>query len=215
MKYDNLSKEELLEKVNQFEKELKGYVDRVDHRYKVFFERNLAGIYRTQLDGTILDCNDAMAQILGYISAEELIGQNAKMLYKDLKDREKHLDLLDENKFIKNRKLALLRKDGTMIWVSISTSEIINPKSGKIEYMEGTMIDITELIKTQEMLIQSEESIKKMLDESPYGIIIHKNGVIKYLNKRASRILGKDLRKSKKLRGMLPDEVVNFKFQDV
>ena len=39
MKYDQLSKEELVEKINHFEAELKGYVSRLDQRYKVFFER--------------------------------------------------------------------------------------------------------------------------------------------------------------------------------
>lgn len=206
MKYDGLSREELLRKVNEFELELKGYVDRVDQRYKVFFERNLAGLYRTKLSGEIIDCNDAMAVILGYKSREDLIGKNAKLLYWDVKEREKHIDLLKKNQFVRNKKLALKRKDGSLIWVAISTSEILNTE-GNVEYLEGNIIDVTDLINTQEKLIKSEENYKKMLDESPYGILIHKDGKIRYCNKRASQILEEKIKPDADIRNFFPEEV--------
>ncbi len=208
MKYENLNKEELLEKINQFEIELKSYVRGVDERYKVFFERNLAGIYRTKMDGEVLDCNDAMAQILGYKNRDELVGQNAKVLYYDLDDRDQHLEMLKDKKFIKNRKLALRRKDGSKIWVSISTTAVVNANN-KTEYLEGTMIDITELIATQDKLILSEENYKTMLDESPYGIIIHQKGRVKYFNNRANELLDNMLEKIEDLAPLFPKKLIN------
>ena len=62
----------------------------------------------------------------------------------------------------------------------------------KIEYLEGTMIDITELINTQEKLMSSEENIKRMLDESPYGIIIQDKGKYQkklYLKEESNSLL--------------------------
>ena len=44
-----------------------------EQRYRLLFERSLAGVYRITLDGRILDCNDACARILGYASREELL----------------------------------------------------------------------------------------------------------------------------------------------
>jgi len=210
MKYDQLSKEELVEKINQFEVELKRYVNRVDQRYKVFFERNLAGIYRTRLDGEVLDCNDALAQIMGYDSREELIGENVEMLYKNLDDRKNNIEILRKKKFVKNRKIALKKKDGTIIWVSISTSAINNPKTKETEYLEGTIIDITELIKTQDMLIKSEENYKQMLDGSPYGILIHDKGDIKYSNTTAKEILELDLNKLDSISTVFPKKLVKL-----
>jgi PAS domain S-box-containing protein len=35
-----------------------------EQRYRQLFERNLAGVYRTSLDGTILDCNEALVRML-------------------------------------------------------------------------------------------------------------------------------------------------------
>lgn len=210
MKYSNLSKSDLLKRIEVFEHELKGYVNIVDQRYKVFYERNLAGIYRTRVDGEMLDCNQAMAEILGYDSRSELVGANVEILYNNINDRKSHLELLRKNKFIKNRKLSLRKKDGSVIWVSISTSEIENPRTKKIEYLEGTVIDITELIETQEKLIASEENYRKMLDESPYGILIHKHGEIKYFNKRAEEILGLELQMKRNIEKVIPKKLLKL-----
>ena len=43
-----------------------------EERYRKLFEANLAGVYVTKLDGTILDFNDAMMRMLGYDTREEV-----------------------------------------------------------------------------------------------------------------------------------------------
>ena len=44
-----------------------------EERYRLLFERNLAGVYRVTVDGHLLDCNDACARIFGYASASEML----------------------------------------------------------------------------------------------------------------------------------------------
>jgi NO-binding membrane sensor protein with MHYT domain len=41
-----------------------------EHRYRVLFERSLAGVYRSTIDGHFLDVNDACFRIFGYASRE-------------------------------------------------------------------------------------------------------------------------------------------------
>lgn len=43
----------------------------LEERYRRVFERNLTGLYIANPDGTIVDCNDACARILGFSSREE------------------------------------------------------------------------------------------------------------------------------------------------
>jgi PAS domain-containing protein len=43
-----------------------------EKQYRLLFERNLAGVLRTPLEGRILVCNEAAARILGY----DLAGQS-------------------------------------------------------------------------------------------------------------------------------------------
>ena len=62
-----------------------------EQRYRLLFERNLAGLFRTTLDGRILDCNSAFARILGYSSREDVLKVSALDLYADPTDRESFL----------------------------------------------------------------------------------------------------------------------------
>jgi len=48
-------------------------LESAEQRYRLLFERSLAGIIRTTLEGSILDCNQSCARILGYASREELM----------------------------------------------------------------------------------------------------------------------------------------------
>jgi len=45
-----------------------------EERYRRLFDRNLAGVLRVACDGRIVDCNQALADTLGYSSREELLG---------------------------------------------------------------------------------------------------------------------------------------------
>ena len=83
-------------------------------RYRLLFERNVAGVFRSTLDGRILDCNDALVQTLGYDSREELLAQPTWELYHRRSDREEILRLLQERALI-NLRVSLKRKDGSSI----------------------------------------------------------------------------------------------------
>ena len=58
-----------------------------EQRYSTLFERNLAGVFRSTLDGRLLDCNDAFARIFGYESREEALAHPATDFYQTLEDR--------------------------------------------------------------------------------------------------------------------------------
>ncbi|MEK7402817.1 MAG: MHYT domain-containing protein, partial [Gemmatimonadota bacterium] len=46
-----------------------------EQRYRRLFERSLSGIYRSTLDGRLLDCNAAFARVLGYGTREECLAR--------------------------------------------------------------------------------------------------------------------------------------------
>ncbi|HVT58753.1 MAG TPA: PAS domain S-box protein [Thermoanaerobaculia bacterium] len=64
-----------------------------EERYRTLFERNLAGVFRTTVDGAILDCNGAFARILGYPSRGDCVGKNILDHYLDVRQR---MALVDE-----------------------------------------------------------------------------------------------------------------------
>ncbi|HEX2060364.1 MAG TPA: EAL domain-containing protein, partial [Thermoanaerobaculia bacterium] len=115
-------------------------------RYRLLFERNLAGVYRTGADGRILDCNDSCARIFGYSSRTEFIEANANDFYFDDVERERVVQMLRDQKQLSNLELRLRRRDGSTVWVL----ENVTLLDGDI--LEGTIIDITDRKHAQEQM---------------------------------------------------------------
>ncbi|MGZ7041246.1 MAG: PAS domain S-box protein, partial [Thermoanaerobaculia bacterium] len=115
---------------------------RSEQQYRLLFERNLAGVYRTTAEGRILDCNEAMAHIFGYESREQLLAQTAWSLYFDDNDRQRALLQLREQKSMQNLEFKMRRRDNKAIWVLENVSLLEATADGEI--LEGTIIDITE-----------------------------------------------------------------------
>jgi diguanylate cyclase (GGDEF)-like protein/PAS domain S-box-containing protein len=115
-------------------------------RFRLLFERNLAGVYRTTTDGRILDCNEACARIFGYGSPAELLGSDAADFYFDDRERDRVVQMLGDQRSISNLELRLRRRDGTAIWVLENVTLL---ESG---VMEGTIIDITDRKLAQEQM---------------------------------------------------------------
>jgi diguanylate cyclase (GGDEF)-like protein/PAS domain S-box-containing protein len=117
-----------------------------EERYRLLFERNLAGVYRSSLDGPILDCNDALARTFGYRNRGELLGKSAFSLYNADEDRQRLLAQVREHGSISNAEVRMRRSDGSTVWVS----ENMTLLDGGI--LEGTILDITDRKVAQEQM---------------------------------------------------------------
>jgi len=115
-------------------------------RYRLLFERNLAGVFRTGTDGRVYDCNDACARIFGYETREGFLATNANDCYSDDRDRERFVQMLRDQQQISNLELRLKRRDGSTVWVLENVSLL----DGDI--LEGTIIDITDRKHAQEQI---------------------------------------------------------------
>ena len=108
-------------------------------RYRMLFDRNIAGVFRSTLDGRILDCNESLAQYLGYDSREELIAQPAWNLYLQRSDREELIRLVQQNRTMLNIRMPFRRKDGTSLLGMISASLVHS--STEEPQLLGTMVE--------------------------------------------------------------------------
>jgi diguanylate cyclase (GGDEF)-like protein/PAS domain S-box-containing protein len=115
-------------------------------RYRLLFERNLAGVYRTTTTGQILDCNDACARLFGYDSREEFLGADAHDFYFEDFDRDRFVQMLRVQKQITNTELRLRRRDGSAMWVLENVTLLDS------DVLEGTIIDITDRKRVQEQM---------------------------------------------------------------
>jgi len=136
-----------------------------EKRYRLLFEKSLAGIYRTTLDGRILNCNAAFYRMLGYTSREELLARPAHDLYFSSTDRDKFTALLRSEMGVTNFESSLRRKDGSVIWVLENATLLPSEDESEAE-LEGTMVDISERKRSEEMLQNSENKYRVLFEES-------------------------------------------------
>jgi diguanylate cyclase (GGDEF)-like protein/PAS domain S-box-containing protein len=136
-----------------------------EKRYRLIFERSLAGIYRTTLDGRILDCNAAFYRMFGYTSREELLACPARDLYLRSTDRDRFMATLQSENSLTNFECGLRRKDDSVIWV-LENATFLPSEDGSEPSIEGMMIDISERKRFEEMLQNSENKYRVLFEDS-------------------------------------------------
>ncbi|MCX8031474.1 MAG: PAS domain S-box protein [Thermodesulfovibrionales bacterium] len=140
-------------------KKIENALKEAEEKYRKIFENSVEGIFQTTPDGRFITANPALAKMYNYETPEEFIKaikDIGKQLYYDPRDRIKLLRILKEKGSIKNFIVRNLRKDGTIFWVSIN-AKVKYDEHGNIEFYEGTVQDITEQIKLEEQLRQSQK----------------------------------------------------------
>jgi len=110
-------------------------------RYRTLFERNLAGVFRTTLGGTVLECNDAFARILGFTASRECIGTDMNDYYVDERQRPALVEQLVVRGALTDQEIQLRRRDGTPVW-ALANSTLLGGGAGG-DVIEGTLVDIT------------------------------------------------------------------------
>ena len=122
-----------------------------ESRYRKLFEANLAGVYLTKLDGTILDFNDAMRRMLGYDSREEVFQHRSSDFYAEAEFRQELMRLLQKDGVVPAKEAVLRRKDGSILHALGSAVLLVNEQTGE-PYIQGASIDITERKQAEEAL---------------------------------------------------------------
>jgi len=104
--------------------------------YKSLFHDSIDGMYISTLDGQYIDANPSLIRILGYKNKKDLLSINIpKQLYVSEKDRP------PPSKRSRPFETRLRKKDGSIIWVEISSKVIY--RNGSPAYYEGIVRDIT------------------------------------------------------------------------
>jgi len=112
-------------------------------KYYSLFHNSLDGIYISTMDGKYIDANPALIKILGYNNKKELLSINIpKQLYVSEKDRP------PPDKRTRPFETRLKKKNGTIIWVEISSKVIYD--GDKPIFYQGIVRDITKRKEAEE-----------------------------------------------------------------
>jgi diguanylate cyclase (GGDEF)-like protein/PAS domain S-box-containing protein len=129
--------------------------------YRELFDHNPAAVYRSTVDGRLLDCNEAMAQLFGYPDRESFLASTAPTLYWDPAERRTLLDQLIRDGILRNKETRFRKRDGELFW-GLTNSGLAEAADGSLTVIEGTLFDITERKRAEEGLRRSEAAIRSL-----------------------------------------------------
>lgn len=130
-------------------------------RFRLLFERNLAGVYRSTATGQLLEANDALARIFGYQSRAEILSVNTRTLYANPRERARMIEVLQRDGRLNNFELLLRRRDGSTVW-TLSNITLLPGADGQPEVLEGVVLDISDLKRAETALAQSHEELRAL-----------------------------------------------------
>jgi two-component system sensor histidine kinase/response regulator len=125
-----------------------------EEKYRSIFENAVHGIYQTTPDGHYLSCNNALARIYGYDSAQELrdtVTSISSQLYVDPMRREDFIKQINERGSVSQFESQIYQKDGTIRWIS-EEARAVTEEGGTLLYFEGMVADVTDRREAQEQL---------------------------------------------------------------
>ncbi|MGV3742436.1 MAG: PAS domain S-box protein [Burkholderiaceae bacterium] len=132
-----------------------------ERRYRSAFTNSLVGMSVATLDGTLVDCNDRLAEMTGYtkdelsrIKIRDLThpddwSENKKLLEELMQGRRKAFEI----------KKRYLHKSGKIVWVLNYVSMIFDSKAQPYR-LYAVIIDITEEQNAKQELLQHEELLR-------------------------------------------------------
>lgn len=126
-----------------------------DRRYADLFHSLQEAVYVTTPGGKFIDANEALAELLGFGSVEELLREDASLLYEDETDRVAWLEEVERSGSIRDHEVTLpVRGGGTRL--CIESTRAIKGADGRTEAYLGTLVDVTERRHLQEQVFRSQ-----------------------------------------------------------
>jgi PAS domain S-box-containing protein len=137
-----------------------------EERFRALYEHAAVGIKQVGLDGRLLLVNRAFGAMLG-CAPEELQGKYLQEItHPDDRPRDAALfqELLEGKRSDYRLEKRHVRRDGTPIWVDLSTS-LVHDREGRPLYRIAAVIDISERRRAEAALRELNESLEERVRE--------------------------------------------------
>jgi diguanylate cyclase (GGDEF)-like protein/PAS domain S-box-containing protein len=115
---------------------------RSDLSYRELFENVPVGLYRSTPDGTLLQANQALADMLGYPTPEALRSRNATEFYAHPQDRVRWEAELRRHGRLDGLEVQFVRSDGRPLW-ALESAPAVFATDGRVLFYEGSVTDLT------------------------------------------------------------------------
>jgi PAS domain S-box-containing protein len=163
---------------------------RAEAKYRDLFLSLPIGAYRTSPDGRILMVNPAVQRMLGYDSLAELLARNIEA-DGQVQDRAAWKQEIEEKDGVSGKDAVWRRRDGSPLHVR-ETARVVRHASGRVEYYEGCVEDVTREKEAEARERESVELVKKIIATVPDILYIYDFNLQRnlYRNRELTHLLG-------------------------
>ncbi len=172
-------------------KNLKESISESEEKFKNLFEKIPFPLYQVDAEGKFREVNQAMVELFGYSSREELMQIPVIKLYKNPDNRLSLLKKLIRQGSVRNYKVELVRKNGESFWAELFVDGFFS-QNRKLIHQQGAIKDLTEELKNQKLIKENEERLRKILNNMLTGVVVIDPSTARIIdsNPAASQILG-------------------------
>lgn len=153
-----------------------------EERLQNLYSLSPVGIFLCTPDGMYLSANQALADLLGYATADELVRAVDSLPMRTFHEPNEWRDIVatleTQGKFV-NRLVKRHKKDGTPIWVLMNMRSVRAP-DGSLSHFEGFTLDITARMLSARALAESEERLRTLINAMP-DFVCFKDGQGRWL----------------------------------
>jgi len=143
-----------------------------EQKFRNFFEADLACDYKSLIDGTLIECNNAFIKMLEFSSKEEALAANMHEIYLTKEDRNSFLDKLKKRKFLEQIETKLITRKGKELIVLENVLADYD-ENGNFVGVTGYMIDVTKMKLNERALIDSEKNYRDLFKSMQSGFALH------------------------------------------
>jgi len=161
-----------------------------EERYRALFEKSNDGVFILSLDGTIIQCNQRAADILGY-TIEELIEQPpaSNAAPEEKEDAFAKIKELVEKGEALVYERTHIRKDGSRVILELNIV-LVRDSNGNPLYLQSIARDISERKQAQEIQRQSEEKYRSLFESANDAIFLMHNDIFIECNEMTLEMFG-------------------------
>jgi diguanylate cyclase (GGDEF)-like protein/PAS domain S-box-containing protein len=166
-------------------------IEEAERRYRELFNDSPAGLFRTALDGSIIEVNEMLARMMGYDDAPALradIG-NIMQIYADPALRNMLVERAARDGGFSGMEVQVRARSGALRWVSASVRTDYDHNGRPLSFT-GSVLDIDEPQRMRQALQRSESRYRTLVEHSSVGVYLSSRSRLDYVNRALAAMLG-------------------------
>ncbi|MFH2067329.1 MAG: PAS domain S-box protein [Pseudomonadota bacterium] len=139
-----------------------------EKKYQSLFNNAQVALFRTSIDGKLIEINKRYAEMAGYSNVEDCMADfNPRDAWADPQGRNELLKIIQKKGFVNDYETKIIRKDGIQIWILFSAT--VFPEQG---FLEGSIVEITDRKQAEKALIAERNMLDTVTQNAGVGLAI-------------------------------------------